>query len=106
MAKKLTSDKAQQFLTEVGPDKCFYVFNGPVLKCISDLNTNLPNMTDEQFSYHRNGQKNDFYNWILNVIGDVKLANDIARARTKETTFKKVNERYEFLEKIKNGNGL
>lgn len=103
MAKKLTLSVIERFLGDVASDKYFFVYNGPVLKSIEELHTALGNMTEEQFLYHRNNEKNDFYNWVISVIGDIRLANEIGRAKTKETTIKKIKDRLDFLKKIKEG---
>lgn len=101
MTKKLTPEIAAKFLAEVPADKYFYLSNAQVLKSSVELGKSLETMPEEVFSSHRNGIKNDFYNWVLFVIGDVRLANEIARAKTKETTLKKVAERIKFLQSVK-----
>ena len=101
MAKKLTIESASRLLADVPPDKVFYVFNGPLLKNLEELKKCLESINDETFAYHRSHIKNDFYNWVLFVVGDARLANDIARCKTGLTTLKKVKERVEALKKIK-----
>ena len=38
----------------------------------------LDEMSDETFLYHTSGGKSDFGNWVRDVIGDDKLAGDLA----------------------------
>jgi hypothetical protein len=101
MVKKLTSEAAAKFLSDLPLDKCFYVQNGPVIKNLEEFIQALESMSDASFSYHRNGTKNDFYNWILFVIGDSRLANEVGTAKTKETTLKKAKARVGYLKSIK-----
>jgi len=100
MVKRLTKEIAEKYLSIVPSDKYFYIHEGPVLKNMEDLSKAIFEITEDQFSYHRNSLKNDFYMWVLGVIDDVKLAHDIARARTKETTRKKIESRIISLKKI------
>jgi len=100
MAKKLTSQLAEQLLSEVEPDKEFVVVNGEIIKSIQDLHNVITEMSEENFSYHRNNTKNDFYNWVIEVIGDKRLAHALARAKTKQTTIKKIERRLDSLNKI------
>ena len=103
MTKKLTFEAAQRFLVDVPLDKFFYINKGPIIKNVGELAEYLKIIPDEIFIYHRNNTKNDFYNWILFVVGDVKLANEIAHAKTKNTTYKRVVARISFLKSIKKG---
>ena len=98
----VTKDEARRYLSDVAPEQCFWVNNGPILKNLEELANILPEMSDDAFQNHVNGEKNDFSNWISNVIGDKKLANDLLSSRTKESALKKVVNRLNSLRK-KNG---
>ncbi len=100
MAKKLSTDNISKLLGDASPEKSFFVNCGPTIKNISELQAALNSMSNEQYLYHRNNTKNDFYNWVLQVIGDSRLANDLARAKTKETAAKKVKERLDYLQSM------
>jgi len=101
MVKKLTNAVAEKFLSDAPPEKIFYMNGGRAVRNVEELSQAMEEMNEEQFSFHRNAEKNDFYNWILHVIGDVRLANELARAKTKETTLKKINQRVDSLKKIR-----
>ena len=55
-------------------------------------------MRDEQFKYHVNKEKNDFWNWVRNIIEDKKLARDIEKVKTKKTMIKKIKSRIDRIE--------
>jgi hypothetical protein len=93
----LTKELAVQYLSSVDSAKKFHLYQGASLSNIEDLFLALQSISDQQFLHHRNEQKNDFYNWVLHVITDSKLANDIARAKTQKTMAKKIGERVTFL---------
>ena len=40
----------------------------------------LASMTEETFAYHLNAEKKDFSNWVRDIIGDKKLAEELESA--------------------------
>lgn len=101
MAKKLTGEVAGKLLGDVPSENAFYVEGNNRITNLEGLCQVLEEMDEGQFSCYRNNEKNDFYNWIMLVIGDIRLANDLARAKTKQTTLKKVKQRVVTLKKIR-----
>ena len=47
---------------------------------VDELDTTLQTMPGGTFSYHVNSDKNDFANWVRDVIGDVTLARNLRKA--------------------------
>ena len=90
MVKK---DEAKRYLCDVAPEQCFWVNNGPILRNVEELANALPEMSDETFHYHVNNEKNDFSNWVRDIIGDQSLANDLLVSRNKQSALKKVKNR-------------
>lgn len=75
------------------PKQCFWVNNGPILGDLNDLHRSLrEEITDEQFAYHVNSDKNDFVAWISNVLGDKKCATALKRVKKKSTAYRVVGE--------------
>ncbi|MFN6944310.1 MAG: hypothetical protein ACK4ND_05145 [Cytophagaceae bacterium] len=72
------------------PEKYFYVQDGKVLTNLDDLINYMPEISDETFAHHVNKDKNDFYNWICEVIKDEEMANSIKKVKTKSGFIKKV----------------
>lgn len=83
----------QQFLSDVNPENYFYVCNGSVLKNLHDLHILLENVDDGVFSYHANESKNDFLNWIRDVIQDDLLTKKIEKCKTRDETLACVKKR-------------
>ena len=73
-------------MNDVPEDKRFWVCDGSVIKNIDELINTLRSMNDDIFRYHVNENKNDFYNWIRDVIGDRFLANQIKEAKDRAET--------------------
>jgi len=73
---------------------CFWVNNGPILKNIRDLKNALDKMSGETFKYHVNKEKNDFADWVKDVLGDKMLASKLAKIKTAKTMLKTVEKRF------------
>ena len=95
----VTKEEARKYLCDVVPEQCFWVNNGPIVKNLDELANVLPVLNDEIFEHHVNKEKNDFSNWINDVIGDKKLANDLLSSRSKESALKKIKDRLTSLKK-------
>ena len=90
--KKLTSDtRSPKQLVQAEGNSCFWIHNGPVLKNLVDLRDAFETINDEQFNYHVNKDKNDFANWIRDVLHEIPLATKLQNYRTKKTMIKTIN---------------
>ena len=99
MSKRMNGDEAKRILSDCRPDQCFWVHNGPAIKNLNELSTVMKSLNDEQFTHHVNKEKNDFSNWISDVIGDSLLAAELSKAKNKSAAIKKVNSRIGRLKK-------
>ena len=86
--------KTKQKLAAINAENelCFWVNNGPILKNLKDLEKALKEISEKTFKCHVNKEKNDFANWVKNVLGDKILANKLARIKTVKTMIKAVEE--------------
>jgi len=104
MGRRLTTELVGSLLSNIEPTKEFYLKDGRIVKNLIELFDAILDMDESTFRYHRNNEKNDFYNWIMHVVCDVRLANDIARAKTKTTTLRRIKERIDYLKAIEENN--
>ncbi len=81
---RVTAAIARQRLSDVPEDKKFWCHDGRVMKSLEELESALRQMQDDTYLYHCNETKCDFSNWIKDVIGDEKLAVDLAKSTTHE----------------------
>lgn len=95
---RITGAIAQNWLADVPDDKRFRCCNGWVIKNLAELETALREMNDDSFRYHCNEAKCDFSNWVKDVIGDKKLARDLAKSTTREQAAKSVSLRIAWLQ--------
>ncbi|MFN6944311.1 MAG: DUF5752 family protein [Cytophagaceae bacterium] len=72
------------------PENYFFVQDGKVLRSLEELIDYLPVMSEDTFAHHVNKEKNDFSNWIAEVIKDKELASSIKKVKTKSGLLKKL----------------
>jgi hypothetical protein len=94
----MTKTVAVARLGEVSEDKRFWCHDGRVIQSLPDLKATLEQMPDEVFGYHANEAKNDFSNWVRDVIGDEKLARDLQKRATKAAAARSIAGRIAWLE--------
>jgi hypothetical protein len=56
-------------------------------------------MTEDSYRHHVTPLKNDFSNWVRDVFGDDKLANDLTRFANRAEAVKAVRDRIAWLQK-------
>ncbi len=84
---------AKAYLSDCPGDNVFWLCDGRVLKNSVELADALETMNGDVYSYHVNNEKNDFFNWVRDVIADKKLAILLQKAKTKEIAAKEVRDR-------------
>jgi heterodisulfide reductase subunit B len=92
---------AHKALSDVsGQDQAFWLSNGTIAKNIYEFVNAIENCDKGVFEYHVNPEKNDFYNWILNVLGDDVLAKRVKKELDQKKFAKKIRRRIKELEKM------
>jgi len=99
MAKivRISKEEAYKRLGDVADDKRFWCQDGKVIKNLRDLEEALNNMSDGTFHYHSSEDRNDFSNWIRDVLGDDKLARDLSKAKSRIQASRAIAQRISFL---------
>ena len=64
--------------------KYFFLHEGGELKSLEELYVELPTMEPRVWEHHVNGERNDFANWVRDVIGDRYLAHKISTVTSKD----------------------
>jgi len=91
---------AKSWLGDVPHDKVFWCRDGRMLKNLDELAIALRKMSEETFRYHVTGDKNDFSNWVRDVIGDLTLAKDLQKAAPHTTAAETVEKRLGWLRRL------
>ncbi len=97
---KITKRNAAKLLAKVPDEYVFRVSDGGVLSDMKELAQELNHMSDETFTYHANATKNDFSNWLKDIIGDNELASKLRLASSRTQAAKYVADRVASLHKI------
>jgi len=74
-------------------DKYFYLKDGTVVKNLFELSKALEKMPDDVFRHHVNENKNDFYNWVRDIVKDPKLAANVLSAKSSKEMLRYVGEK-------------
>jgi hypothetical protein len=72
---------------------------GCTSKNLAELSVCLSHISPDVFNHHVNGTKNDFSNWIRDVLGDGTLADDLSEITKPTEAAKMVSERIVWLRK-------
>jgi hypothetical protein len=75
--------EAKKFLADVPPEFVFWSHDGRVFKNVRELSDGLMTMSEDIYAFHANKERNDFKNWVKDVIGDTRLANDLQKASSR-----------------------
>jgi hypothetical protein len=94
---KVTKQEAGRLLASVPEEQAFWSSDGKVFRNLEDLNTGLNEMSDETYAYHFNAEKQDFSNWLKDVVQDEKLASELAKPIDRQGATKRVSDRIAFL---------
>ena len=94
---RVTKSVAEKWLGDVPQEKRFWCQDGRVFKSLSDLGMALRDMSDGVFRHHVSAITNDFSNWVRDVVGDVKLANDLRKSRNQLQAAKSIADRIAWL---------
>lgn len=78
----------------------FWFTNGTIAKNIYEFLSAIQSCDSGVFTYHVNDEKNDFYNWILDVIGDEVLAKRVKKEKDQKKFAQKIKRRIKELEKM------
>jgi len=94
-----TKQDAARVLSDTSEDKSFFCHDGCVSRNLHQLADCLAHMTDDSYSHHVTSVKNDLSNWVRDVLGDDKLANDLAGCTNQTEAVKTVRDRIAWLQK-------
>jgi len=99
MPSILKQETQKVVLDNVPSEYVFYLHDGGTLANLTDLADALYDMSDDVYSYHVNESKNDFSNWVRDIIKDERLAGDLNKAASKNQAAKIVADRLAALKK-------
>ncbi|MDP7115675.1 MAG: hypothetical protein QF632_04995 [Candidatus Woesearchaeota archaeon] len=90
-----------KLLKKVKPEHEFILRTGVTIKSLEDLSRILKKMDEEVFSHHVNDTKNDFKNWINDIVKDEQLADTLGSLIKKNEILSAIESRINQLQKKK-----
>jgi len=91
--------EANRFLADVPEEYIFRCCDGQILRNVKELRDSLNTMKEETYVFHVNKEKNDFTNWVRDIIKDERLAKDLQKATNRAQAAKLVASRRATLSK-------
>ncbi|MBI4438896.1 hypothetical protein HY640_03110 [Candidatus Woesearchaeota archaeon] len=81
-AKTRQEPKNEALLKDVPTEYSFWLSDGRIIKNAEELANAAATMTEDVYTYHANSQKNDFADWIRDIIQDQPLSYQIRKANS------------------------
>lgn len=91
--------EAKRLLADVPNEYVFRCHDGLTLQGMKELGNALNSMAEETYVFHANTEKNDFTNWVRDVIKDDMLAKELQKATNRTHAGKLVASRIAILSK-------
>jgi len=99
MPKVIKTQDVMSMLSNMPEEKVFWCNDGRIFRNMRDMGDGLSSMTEETYGYHAHADKNDFANWVRDVIRDGDLAKNISKATNRTQAAKVVADRVSLLER-------
>ncbi len=90
--KTATKKRGKKVLVIAVGDRCFRVNYGSALRDLLELRDTLRDINEEQFNHHVNEIRNDFADWVGDVLEDKKTALHIIKTKTINSMLKVVEK--------------
>lgn len=79
-SKTTTKVSVKKTPKKANPENYFMMVNGVPLKDLKELASTCETMNDWVFNHHVNDARNDFANWVGDVLKEEELASEIKKA--------------------------
>jgi len=79
-------------LKEAPAGKYFYAHNGMSIRNLNELAVAIDLMDKKIFEFHVNKDKNDFSNWVKEVIKEEKLAKELLDIKSKIASAERIHK--------------
>ena len=90
---------ARKILANVNPKYYLWVCDGQIIKNLQELSNALARMNNNVFRYHVTRDRNDFRQWVKDVLEDPVLTRKMGKYRAVRTMHKVVKRRLDYLKK-------
>ncbi len=77
-------EEANLEINHISPENCFFLCNGEVFRNLVELGYGMDLMDPETFEFHVNEHKNDFANWVCDVMQEHELAEALKQTQSRD----------------------
>lgn len=95
--KETAKPKSPRFQEKAPEAYVFWCCDGRKFCDMRELAEGLAAISDDTYTYHVNQEKNDFCNWVRDIILDTELADSLVLATSKTAAAQCVADRLTFL---------
>jgi hypothetical protein len=88
------------FLENVPDRYAFLLKDGRKLMNVEQLSKALKDMEHHVFYHHVTNERNDFHNWIRDIVLDLELAEKVLNAKNPDEARKIIDERIAFIKSM------
>lgn len=99
--KTILPEEADAILKDVHPRHHFKIHMGATVKNLEELADAIEIMDEETFKHHVTKDRNDFHNWVRDIITDTELAKNLINSKKRKVAAEHIRKRVEELMKIK-----
>jgi len=94
---RLMWQDAEKFLSQVPEENGFRCADGRVIRSLRELEDAFSEMSASTFSQHVSAERNEFADWVRDVLGDIQIAQEIDEQRNRAHSAKSIARRIFFL---------
>lgn len=95
----ITSEDAKRIFSDVDTKHQFWLKDMGAVKNLKELVEALKTMSDDVFKHHVTNERNDFSNWIRDIIEDKGLADSISKVKNQKKIGKIIEKKLKKIEK-------
>jgi hypothetical protein len=93
-------ERAKRLMADVPGEYVFRCVNGHVLRNMRELEAEFKVISEQDYAYHVNSRKNDFSNWVKDIIKDDSLAKSLIKASDRTQAARHVTGRLNDLSRL------
>lgn len=99
MPIRLPKQTCESWLKDCSENQAFVCINGIRVKNLKELVKLFEKMSDDDYAYHVNEEKNDFANWAEGVFRNGHLAANFRSARSRKEAYQYVKRHFLMLQR-------
>ena len=92
--------ETKKLLADVAKEQTLFCHGGKEIRNLKELSDALSTTADETYDYHWDEERKTYSYWVRNMVGDIKLANDLEKATSRNHAAWEVANRIVYLARL------